>query len=114
MSQGGTKQATTQNGRVTPPKQEEGESATVDLSKLTFREAIILEEVIGVPVDKLGDPDVEVSAAKQALALAYIVLRRRDSTITLEQVENMDLQETMASTLGGIEGPDLDPTPANG
>ena len=105
------KKATKKAGGRTTPKKETEEGLTLDVSKLTFREAIIFEEVTGVHIENFETADI--SAAVQALAFTYIALRREDPEITLAEVEGMDMHETIQGLDERMRAPDLDPTPAS-
>ena len=76
-----------------------------DVDSLTFDETIDFEDISEMPITSLGDPQAKMGRA--ALAMAYIVLRRTNPTLTLDEVRVMKIAKTIDFTMGA--GP-LDPT----
>mgnify|MGYP003639133333 CR=1 FL=1 len=75
---------------------------TVDIDNLTINDIETIEEMTGVAIDKLGDPDMP--KGKMMRALAFVKARKTDPTATPESVGNLVLQ---------ISDSEVDPTPAN-
>lgn len=73
-----------------------------DINSLTFKETILVEEISGLPVTELmaeGKP-----MGRSALAIAFVVLRRANPDITIEEVENMPI-----ATFDGMEAAPVPP-----
>ncbi len=56
---------------------------TIDINDLTIAEVVLIEEMTGLPLDALGQPDVP--KGKMMQALAFISKRREDPDFTWEQ-----------------------------
>jgi len=56
---------------------------TIDINDLTIAEVVLIEEMTGLPLDALGQPDVP--KGKMMQALAFISKKRDDPTYTWEQ-----------------------------
>lgn len=60
-----------------------------DINSLTFKETIMVEDIAQVPVTEFMAPGKPVG--RVALAIAFIVMRRDNPDITVEQVEDMPI-----------------------
>ena len=76
---------------------------TVDLDELTIAEIETVEEITGIPIDRLGDANSP--KGKMLRALALVKLRRTDPTVTAEQVGEMRIR---------LSGGDASPLDVNG
>ena len=56
---------------------------TIDINDLTIAEVVLIEEMTGLPLDALGQPDVP--KGKMMQALAFISKKREDPDFTWEQ-----------------------------
>ena len=56
---------------------------TIDINDLTIAEVVLIEEMTGLPLDALGQPDVP--KGKMMQALAFISKKRVDPDFTWEQ-----------------------------
>ena len=56
---------------------------TIDINDLTIGEVVLIEEMTGLPLDALGQPDVP--KGKMMQALAFISKKRVDPDFTWEQ-----------------------------
>tara|TARA_R110000803_G_scaffold79437_1_gene145053 strand:+ start:2859 stop:3113 length:255 start_codon:yes stop_codon:yes gene_type:complete len=64
----------------------------LDISDLTIAEIVIVEDLTGMPLDALGQPDKP--KGKMMQALAYIVKRREDPDFTYEQAGEIRMTTT--------------------
>lgn len=78
------------------------ETFKVDVQQLTINDVETIEEMTGMPIDKLGDPDAP--KGKLMRALAFIKARKTDPSATPESVGDLVLDMGTAS---------VDPTPAS-
>jgi hypothetical protein len=60
---------------------------TVDINSLTIAEVVLIEEMTGLPLDALGQPDKP--KGKMLQALAYISKRRDDPEFTWEMAGDL-------------------------
>ena len=56
---------------------------TIDINDLTIAEVVLIEEMTGLPLDALGQPDAP--KGKMMQALAFISKKRVDPDFTWEQ-----------------------------
>jgi hypothetical protein len=70
------------------------ETFKVDIQALTIDDIETIEEMTGLPIDKLGDPDAP--KGKLMRALAFIKARKTDPTATPESVGSLVLD------MGGV------------
>ena len=56
---------------------------TIDINDLTIAEVVLIEEMTGLPLDALGQPDAP--KGKMMQALAFISKKREDPDFTWEQ-----------------------------
>ena len=61
----------------------ENDVFTIDINDLTIAEVVLIEEMTGLPLDALGQPDVP--KGKMMQALAFISKKREDPDFTWEQ-----------------------------
>jgi hypothetical protein len=76
---------------------------TVDLDELTIGEIETVEEITGMPIDRIGD--ASAPKGKMLRALALVKLRRTDPSVTVEQVGGMRIR---------LSGGDASPLDVNG
>ena len=67
-----------------------------DLNSLTFAETIDFEDIAEVPITSFGADGVKMG--RVALAMAYVVLRRTNPEITLDEVKAMPIMGTIDLT----------------
>jgi hypothetical protein len=60
---------------------------SIDIESLTIDDIETIEEMIGAPIDKLGDPDMP--KGKMLRALAFVKARKTDPDATIESVGSM-------------------------
>lgn len=60
-----------------------------DLNSLTFAETIEFEDIAEVPITSFGAEGVKMG--RVALAMAYVVLRRTNPELTLDEVKAMPI-----------------------
>ena len=65
------------------------ETFKVDVQQLTINDIETIEEITGLPIDRLGDPDAPKGKLMRALAL--VKARKTDPTATPESVGNLVL-----------------------
>ncbi len=70
-------------------KEPKPETFKVDIEALTIDDIETIEEITGLPIDKLGDPDAPKGKLMRALAL--VKARKTDPTATPESVVHMVL-----------------------
>lgn len=61
----------------------------VDLNKLTISEVEMIEDITGEPIDALGKPGAK--KGRMMRAMAYVVMRRDNPDITLDEVGDLTL-----------------------
>ena len=62
---------------------------TIDINDLTIGEVVLIEEMTGLPLDALGQPDVP--KGKMMQALAFISKKREDPDFTWEQAGDLKI-----------------------
>jgi len=67
------------------------DSLTVDLDDLTIEEVEQVEDITGVPIDELAQQSGRPKG-RMLRALAFVVLRRDDPSVTLEDVGKLRLK----------------------
>ena len=67
---------------------------TVDINSLTIAEVVLIEEMTGLPLDALGQPDKP--KGKMLQALAYISKRRDDPEFTWEMAGDLRINPEQA------------------
>ena len=60
---------------------------SIDIESLTIDDIETIEEMIGAPIDKLGEPDMP--KGKMLRALAFVKARKTDPDATIESVGSM-------------------------
>ena len=65
---------------------------TIDINDLTIGEVVLIEEMTGLPLDALGQPDVP--KGKMMQALAFISKKRDDPDFTWEQAGELKINTT--------------------
>lgn len=66
----------------------------MDINKLTIGEVALIEEMAGLPIAALGDP--EKPKGKLMVALAYVINKRNDPKYTKFQAEQLTMDEITA------------------
>ena len=64
----------------------------IDINDLTIAEVVLIEELTGLPLDALGQPDVP--KGKMMQALAFISKKREDPDFTWEQAGELKINTT--------------------
>lgn len=65
----------------------------IDLDSLTFRETIDFEDIADIPLDEFADKGTK--KGKALLALAFIAMRRENPDLTLDELMDMEVQQTV-------------------
>ena len=86
-----------------------GGKVQIDLNSLTFREMIDFEDIAQVPLDEFVDKGTKKSRA--LLALTFISMRRQNPDVTLDEVMDLEVQETVDLESALVES-EPDPTSA--
>ena len=68
----------------------------LDISDLTISEIVEVEELTGMPLDSLGQPDKP--KGKMLQALAYITKKRDNPDFTFEMAGNIKITTTESKT----------------
>lgn len=68
----------------------------LDISDLTISEIVEVEELTGMPLDSLGQPDKP--KGKMLQALAYITKKRENPDFTFEMAGNIKITTTESKT----------------
>ena len=68
----------------------------LDISSLTISEIVEVEELTGMPLDSLGQPDKP--KGKMLQALAYITKKRDNPDFTFEMAGNIKITTTESKT----------------
>ena len=68
------------------------ESLSLDISDLTIAEIVEIEELTGMPLDSLGQPDKP--KGKMLQAMAYISKKRDNPDFTFEDAGNIKITTT--------------------
>lgn len=87
------------------------DTSKFDINSLTYKETILIEDITGQPITSLMADGQPIGRA--ALAMAYIVLRRENPGITLEEVEDMPITTTSgmeAAPVPPLEGDESKPS----
>jgi hypothetical protein len=81
----------------------EPQTVSIDIETLSIEEVEIIEDMLGLPIDKLTDPNTP--KGRMMRAIAYVIARRTDPTVTPEDVGKWTIR---------LESGTLDPTGASG
>lgn len=73
----------------------------MDIKRLTLGEISKVEELSGLPIASLAEDDKP--KGKLLAAIALVIKRREDSKYTLEQANNLTMEEITAMLEGGDE-----------
>lgn len=71
---------------------EQFDELNLDISDLTIAEIVEIEELTGMPLDSLGQPDKP--KGKMLQAMAYISKRRNNPDFTFEMAGNIKITTT--------------------
>jgi hypothetical protein len=66
----------------------------MDINNLTLGEVSRIEEISGLPLSAMADE--EKPKGKQLAAVAFVIMKREDSTYTMKQAEALTMPEVMA------------------
>ena len=66
----------------------------MDIQTLTLGEVSKIEEISGLPLSAMADEDKP--KGKQMAAIAFVIMKRTDSTYTMKQAEAMTFAEVTA------------------
>jgi hypothetical protein len=63
----------------------------MDIQTLTLGEVSKIEEISGLPLSAMADEDKP--KGKQMAAIAFVIMKRKDSTYTMKQAEELTFAE---------------------
>jgi len=63
----------------------------MDIQTLTLGEVSKIEEISGLPLSAMADEDKP--KGKQMAAIAFVIMKRKDSTFTMKQAEELTFAE---------------------